>query len=33
VHVWHMFYPQLTEARDAWEEIGKFVAECDRVHG
>ena len=33
VHVWHMFYPQLTEARDAWEEIGKFIAECDRVDG
>ena len=26
VHVWHMFYPQLTEARDAWAEIEKFVA-------
>ncbi len=25
VHVWHMFYPQLTEARDAWEEIGMFI--------
>jgi acetyl esterase/lipase len=25
VHVWHMFYPQLTEARDAWEEIGTFI--------
>ena len=29
VHVWHMFYPQLTEARDAWEEIAKFIAEVD----
>lgn len=27
VHVWHMFYPQLTEARDAWIEIQKFIAE------
>ncbi len=27
VHVWHMFYPQLTEAREAWDEIGKFIAE------
>ena len=29
VHVWHMFYPQLTEARQAWDEIGKFIAEQD----
>ena len=29
VHVWHMFYPQLTEARDAWDEIEKFIAETD----
>ncbi|MDG1389010.1 MAG: alpha/beta hydrolase [Halioglobus sp.] len=28
VHVWHMFYPQLTEAREAWDEIGKFLAEA-----
>ena len=27
VHVWHMFYPQLTEAREAWDEIEKFIAE------
>ena len=27
VHVWHMFYPQLTEARQAWDEIGKFIDE------
>jgi len=26
VHVWHMFYPQLTEARQAWDEIGEFIA-------
>ena len=25
VHVWHMFYPELTEARDAFEEIRKFL--------
>ena len=25
VHVWHMFYPQLSEARDAWVEICRFV--------
>ena len=31
VHVWHMFYPQLTEARDAWDEIEKFIARCGRV--
>lgn len=29
VHVWHMFYPQLTEARDAWDEIQKFIVEAD----
>lgn len=29
VHVWHMFYPQLTEARQAWDEIEKFIAEID----
>ena len=29
VHVWHMFYPQLTEARDAWDEIGKFLREVE----
>ena len=29
VHVWHMFYPQLTEARDAWVEIEKFIAEAE----
>ena len=27
VHVWQMFYPQLSEARAAWDEIGKFIAE------
>jgi monoterpene epsilon-lactone hydrolase len=27
VHVWHMFYPQLTEARQAWEQIGRFLEE------
>ena len=27
VHVWHMFYPELTEAREAWDEIGRFIAE------
>jgi hypothetical protein len=24
-----MFYPQLTEARQAWEEIGKFIAHIE----
>jgi acetyl esterase/lipase len=28
VHVWQMFYPQLTEAREAWDEVGKFIAEA-----
>ena len=27
VHVWHMFYPQLPEAVEAWDEIGKFLEE------
>ena len=27
VHVWHMFYPQLPEAGEAWDEIEKFFAE------
>lgn len=27
VHVWHMFYPQLTEARLAWDEIEEFFKE------
>ncbi|TDG15751.1 alpha/beta hydrolase [Seongchinamella unica] len=27
VHVWHMFYPQLPEACEAWDEIGKFLDE------
>ena len=31
VHVWQMFYPQLTEAREAWEEVGRFVAESDSM--
>lgn len=26
VHAWHIFNPELTEARDALEEIGKFLA-------
>ncbi len=27
VHVWHIYHPELTEARQAFEEIGKFIAE------
>lgn len=27
VHVWHLFEPDLTEAREAFEEIRKFIAE------
>ncbi len=30
VHVWHMFYPQLSEARQAWDEIGNFIAGIER---
>jgi acetyl esterase/lipase len=29
VHVWHMFYPQLTEAREAWDEIGAFIEQTE----
>ena len=29
VHVWQIFYPELTEARQAWEQIEAFVAEID----
>jgi acetyl esterase/lipase len=29
VHVWHMFYPQFTQARQAWDEIGEFIAELE----
>ena len=25
LHVWHIFYPEVTEAGEAWDEIGKFV--------
>ena len=27
VHVWQIFYPELPEAIDAWDEIGKFIRE------
>lgn len=27
VHVWHMFYPRLPEAGEAWDEIGKFLTD------
>lgn len=30
VHVWQFFYPRLTEAREAWDEVGKFIAEASR---
>lgn len=26
-HVWHMFYPQLPEARDAWHKIEQFFSQ------
>lgn len=32
-HVWHMFYPQLTEAREAWSEIGAFITQTDASRG
>jgi monoterpene epsilon-lactone hydrolase len=33
VHVWHMFYPQLTEARDAWVEISRFIEQVENGGG
>ncbi len=30
VHVWHMFYPRLPEAREAWDEIHRFIEQADR---
>ncbi len=32
VHVWHLFDPELTEARQGFEEIGKFL-ECHAPRG
>lgn len=29
VHVWHIFYPKLDGAREAWDEIERFMAELD----
>ena len=29
VHVWHMFYPELSEARQAWDEIAEFLEEVE----
>jgi len=25
MHVWHIFYPDVPEAKDAWEEIRIFL--------
>lgn len=30
-HVWHMFHPDLTEAREAWEQIGLFIAALEEA--
>jgi acetyl esterase/lipase len=27
VHIWQIFYPELPQAREAWDEIGKFIEE------
>lgn len=27
VHIWQIFYPELPQAGEAWEEIGKFIRE------
>ena len=29
MHVWQMFYPQLSEARSAWDEVGAFIAQVE----
>ncbi|MDX1733623.1 MAG: alpha/beta hydrolase [Halioglobus sp.] len=29
MHVWHIFHPDLDEARAAWDEIGAFIADTD----
>lgn len=29
VHVWQMFHPELTEARQAWDEIETFIGDID----
>ena len=26
VHIWQIFYPELPQAAEAWDEIGKFLA-------
>jgi monoterpene epsilon-lactone hydrolase len=31
VHVWQFFYPQLSEAVEAWEEVGKFIRDLGSV--
>jgi hypothetical protein len=30
--VWHIFYPELPEAREAFEEIGAFLARVAPHH-
>ena len=27
VHIWQIFYPELPQATEAWDEIGKFIEE------
>jgi len=29
LHVWQIFYPEVPEARDAWDRIGDFIREVD----
>jgi acetyl esterase/lipase len=28
VHIWQIFYPQLPQAREAWDEISEFLESC-----
>jgi acetyl esterase/lipase len=30
LHVWQLFYPEVPEAGDAWNEIGAFIGQVDR---
>jgi hypothetical protein len=29
LHVWQIFYPEVPEARQAWERIGKFLEQVE----
>jgi len=33
LHVWQLFYPEVPEARDAWDRIGEFIASVETGAG